>query len=162
MIKAYKYKLRLTVKQEKFLAQVFGCTRFIYNWGLEKKMKSYADTKKSLSYTPLAAMLTELKKTEEHRWLNDVPNVCLQQSLRCLESAYTKFIVEKKGRPKFKSKRGSKPCAKYVENVDFDFENWKVKIPKMGWVNICHNRGFGVADVKLGTLTVTKDKCGDY
>ena len=45
----------------------------------------------------LAKELTALKNTEEHKWLKDVPNECLQQSLRNLDNAYTQFFKAKKG-----------------------------------------------------------------
>lgn len=31
MIKAYTYKLKPTIKQQKALNEAFGCVRFIYN-----------------------------------------------------------------------------------------------------------------------------------
>lgn len=37
MIRAYKYKLKPTVKQQKAFCQAFGNARFIYNWGLNRK-----------------------------------------------------------------------------------------------------------------------------
>lgn len=37
MIRAYRYKLQPTMKQQKSLSQAFGNARFIYNWGLNRK-----------------------------------------------------------------------------------------------------------------------------
>ena len=162
MKRAYKYKLRPTCKQQNQLQQTFGCARFIYNWGLDKKTKAWTNEKKSISYFDLAKELTQLKQTEEHKWLNDIPNVCLQQSLRNLDNAYTQFFKAKKGFPKFKSKRHSKNAAKYISSVQFDFTGWKVKIPKCGWVKLCANKVFDTEKYKLGTLTVSQDRCGEY
>lgn len=108
MKRAYKYKIKPTVKQQIMLSQFFGCARFIYNWGLDRKVKTYKETKKNITYLQLAKELTLLKQTEEHKWLNDCANVALQQSLRCLDNAYTQFFKAKKGFPKFKSKKYSK------------------------------------------------------
>ena len=33
MKRAYKYKLKPTMKQQQMLLQHFGCARFVYNWG---------------------------------------------------------------------------------------------------------------------------------
>lgn len=162
MKRAYTYKIKPTVKQQHQLLQAFGCARFIYNWGLDIKTKAWTNEHKSVSYFELAHELTQLKQTEEHKWLKNVPNVCLQQSLRCLDNAYTQFFKAKKGFPNFKSKKHSKDVAKYVEAVHFDFENWKVKIPKCGWVKLCHNKAFDLSACKIGTLTVSRDKCGEY
>lgn len=49
MKRAYKYKLKPTMKQQRKLLQFFGCTRFIYNWGLDRKVKSYKEEGKNLA-----------------------------------------------------------------------------------------------------------------
>lgn len=162
MKKAFKYKIKPTVNQQKMLSQFFGCTRFIYNWGLDRKINLWKNEQKSVSYIDLAKEMTLLKKTEEYKWLNECSSESLQQSLRCLDNAYTNFFKAKKGFPKFKSKKKSKDVCKFVSRIDFDFDNWKVKLPKMGWVKLCENRIFDIEKVKLGTLTVTKDRCGEY
>lgn len=54
MKRVYKYKLKPTVKQQNILLQHFGCARFIYNWGLRKKITAYKTNKTSLSYVDLA------------------------------------------------------------------------------------------------------------
>ena len=162
MKRAYKYKLKPTMKQQLLLLQHFGCARFIYNWGLNLKIKVYQNDKSSLSYIDLCKQLTSLKKQNEYKWLNDVANEPLQQSLRCLDVAYKNFFRMKKGFPKFKSKHSSKDCCKFIQNVHFDFEEWQVKIPKVGWIKICKNKEFDLSQCKLGTLTVSKDKCGTY
>lgn len=162
MKRAYKYKIKPTKKQQRQLLQAFGCARFIYNWGLDKKTKAWTNEHKSISYFELAKELTALKQTEEHKWLKNVPNECLQQSLRNLDNAYTQFFKAKKGFPKFKSKKHSKDTAKYLAAVYFNFDNWKVKIPKCGWVKLCENKSFDLSNSKIGTLTVSRDKCGDY
>ena len=162
MKRAYKYKIKPACKQQYQLLQTFGCTRFIYNWGLDKKTKAWTNEHKSISYFELAKELTQLKQTEEHKWLKNVPNECLQQSLRNLDNAYTQFFKAKKGFPKFKSKKHSKDTAKYLSAVYFDFDNWKVKVPKCGWIKLCENKTFDLSNSKIGTLTVSRDKCGDY
>jgi putative transposase len=162
MKKAYKYKLKPTLKQQQMLLQHFGCARFIYNWGLDLKIKAYQKDKSFLSYVDLAKQLTLLKKQNEYKWLNEVSINVLQQSLRCLDTAYKNFFRVKKGFPKFKSKHGSKDCCKFINGVYFDFNKRKVKIPKVGWAKICKNKKFDLSQCKLGTLTVSKDKCGTY
>ena len=159
--RAYKYKMKPTFKQQECLNKAFGCCRFIYNWGLDKKIQSYKQEKKTIGYVELAHELTKLKNDGEHEWLKDVNNTSLQQSLRNLDAAFVRFFREKKGFPKFKSKKKNIESAKYINAVHFNFDNWKVKIPKIGWVKLCKNKTFDLS-MKYGTLTVSKDKCGDY
>lgn len=162
MKRAYKYKMKPTVGQRRMLSRFFGCVRFIYNWGLDRKIKAYTESKKTLTYFQLAKELTFLKKEEEHKWLADCANESLQQSLRCLDNAYTNFFRNKKGFPKFKAKKRSKDVCKFVNNVHFDFVKWRVKVSKVGWIRLCPNREFDQSVCKTGTLTVIRDRCGDY
>ena len=108
MIKAYKYKLKPNENQKIFFEKSFGCTRFVYNWALSKRIEAYQQEKKRLSCIDLCKMLTFLKKEEDKLWLNEVSNECLQQSIRNMDSAFTKFFREKKGFPKFKSKKDNR------------------------------------------------------
>ena len=67
MIKTYKYKIKPTDEQQQRLLQFFGCARFVYNWGLDRKSKEYKENGKNVSYVDLAKELTILKKQEETR-----------------------------------------------------------------------------------------------
>lgn len=162
MKRAYKYKLKPTYKQKSQLQKAFGSYRFVYNWGLNEKIKAWTNEHKNLTYFDLAKKLSVLKKTNEYKWLNDVSAESLQQSLRNLDNAYTNFFKAKKGFPKFKSKKNHNESVKYVYVSKIDFNNWKIKIPKCKWVKICKNKKFDTNGINLLSLTVTKDKCGEY
>lgn len=162
MIKAYKYKIKPDYKQQALLSQFFGCARFIYNWGLEKKTYAYKENSTSITYVQLAKDLTLLKKQEEYKWLSQCANECLQQSLRNLDVAFTAFFRKKAKYPNFKSKKNSRDSIKFINTVYFNFDNWKVKLPKIGWVKLCKNRVWNQDTCKQGTVTVSKDKCGTY
>lgn len=159
MLKAYKYRLNPTSEQISLIEKTFGSTRFIYNWALQTKIEAYQDDKKSLTYHDLCKKLTDLKKQEEYTWLNEVSNECLQQSIRNLDQAFTRFFREKKGFPKFKSKRGSRKSFKNILNVHIDFDNNRIKLPKLGWVRFYSNQVF---KGKIGTVTVSKSPTNKY
>jgi transposase len=80
------------------MEKTFGSTRFIYNWALRMKIEAYQDDKKSLTAVDLCKKLTDLKKQEEYAWLNEVSSECLQQSIRNLDQAFTRFFRENIGR----------------------------------------------------------------
>lgn len=162
MIKSYKYKIKPDNKQQGLLSQFFGCTRFIYNWGLEKKTSYYKENCSSLTYVQLAKELTLLKNESGYEWLNECANEPLQQSLRNLDVAFTAFFRKKAKYPNFKSKKKSKDSIKFINCVHFDFDNWRIKLPKIGWVKLCKNRIWNQDTCKQGTVTVSKDKCGEY
>ena len=154
MLNAYKYRLHPTREQSGFFNKSFGCVRFIYNWGLQKRIEAYMKDKGRISYVQLCAMLTELKKEEQYSWLREVSNECLQQSLRNLDAAFTRFFREKKGFPRFKSKSRSRQSYKAILSVHVDQERRRIKLPKIGWVKYGNNRKFE-GNVRSVTVSVT-------
>ena len=154
MLNAYKYRLHPTREQSRFFNKRFGCVRFIYNWGLQKRIEAYAKDKGRISYVQLCAMLTDLKKEGKYSWLRDVSTECLQQSLRNLDAAFTRFFREKKGFPRFKSKSRSRQSYKAILSVHVDQERRRIKLPKIGWVKYGNNRKFE-GDVRSVTVSVT-------
>lgn len=47
--KAYKYRLYPNKEQQELIAKHIGSARWIYNYALDKKVKSYLETGKGLS-----------------------------------------------------------------------------------------------------------------
>ena len=162
MLKAYKYKIIPNTQQEELLSKFFGCTRYIYNWGLDMKTSAYKQNGKAIGYMQLAHELTKLKQDNEHQWLNECTTEALQQSLRSLDKAFTSFFRKKAKYPRFKSKKKSKDSAKFINCVHFVFDNWTVRLPKLGKVKMCKNRTFDQSVCKQGTCTVSRDHCGTY
>ena len=154
MLNAYKYRLHPTREQSRFFNKSFGCVRFIYNWGLQKRIEAYMKDKGRISYVQLCAMLTDLKKEEQYSWLREVSNECLQQSLRNLDAAFSRFFREKKGFPRFKSKSRSRQSYKAILSVHVDQERRRIKLPKIGWVKYGNNRKFE-GNVRSVTVSVT-------
>lgn len=159
MIKSYKYILKPNENQKIFFEKSFGCTRFVYNWALSKRIETYQAKKERLSCVDLCKMLTSIKKEEDKLWLSEVSNECLQQSIRNMDSAFTRFFREKKGFPKFKSKKDARKSYKAINGVRIDFETNRIKLPKIGWVKFYKNRTF---EGKVGTVTVSKNATGKY
>ena len=162
MLKAHKYKIKPNQQQEELLSKFFGCVRYIYNWGLDKKTSAYKENGSKIGYVELAKKLTALKQTDEYGWLNECTTEALQQSLRSLDNAFTAFFRKKAKYPRFKSKKRTKDSVKFINSVHFDFENWTVKLPKLGKVKLCKNIAFDQSICKQGTCTVSRDHCGTY
>lgn len=159
MIMAYKYRLYPNKQQMIFFEKQFGACRFVYNWALEQKIKYYETNKKSLSCFAVNNQLAILKKQEGYQWLNDVIAQSLQMSIRNLDNAFTKFFREKKGFPKFKSKKNGVRSFKLPQNYSFNFTKNTIRIPKLGNVKvILTKRITGVCK----TVTVSKNSTGKY
>ena len=159
MIKAYKYRLHPNNEQITFFEKSFGCVRFIYNWALNQRIEAYQKDGTRISWVESCKNLTELKKQEETKWLCEVANQSLQSSIRNMDSAFTRFFREKKGFPKFHSKKRGKFSFQLVQGVSIDFNTHKVKLPKVGEVKFGKNKEFVG---KIGTCTVSKTPTGKY
>ena len=103
MEKAYKFRVYPNKIQRELIEKTFGCTRFVYNYYLSKRIELHKNNKESLSYTKCSEDLTKLKQKFE--WLKEVDKFALQNSLHDLDNAYKKFFKEHSGFPKFKSKK---------------------------------------------------------
>lgn len=157
MLKAYKYRLYPNKEQEEKFLQHIGAGRFIYNWALENKIKSYETEGKSVSRFTLNKMITELKV--EHEWLKNINSQSLQGATLNLDNAFTKFFREKTGFPKFKSKKNPVQSFSVPQFYKVDFDNDKIKLPKIGWVKTKLHRRF---EGKGKTATVSKTSTGKY
>jgi len=123
----FKYRIYPNKETTELLIKWFGCSRYVWNWGLDRKTQYYKETGKSLSYLQLAKELTLLKR--EHSWLKEAPSQPLQQVLKQLESAFARFFERKSGYPKFKSKKYSIQSLQIPQG--FKIEGNKLYLPKL-------------------------------
>lgn len=128
--KAFKFRIYPTKQQEVLIAKHFGCCRFLYNYALDKKIKAYQKDRTNLSRFDIQAELPKMKKSEEYCWLSEVNSLSLQAALANLDSAYVKFFREKRGFPKFKSKKDNRQSFSIPQNTRVNFKEDKVYIPK--------------------------------
>lgn len=159
MIKAYKYRLYPTAEQATFFEKSFGCCRYVYNWALQRRIETYQNSGERLRYVSIAKELTSLKKQEETEWLSEVSTQSLQSSIRNMDAAFTRFFREKKGFPKFKSKKRDGKSFQFVQQVYVDFESKRIQMPKVGKVKFACDRTFVG---KIGTCTVSKSPTNKY
>lgn len=158
--RAYKYRIYPTKQQEVLIAKHLGSCRFIYNYALAKKVKAYQKDRTNISWYEIKKELPNMKKSEEYCWLSEVNSASLQMSLANLDSAFVKFFREKKGFPKFKSKKDSKQSFSIPQNTKVDFENGRVFIPKfkIGIKAKLHRTFEGI----VKSSTITRTSTGKY
>jgi putative transposase len=158
--KAYKYRIYPNKSQEELILKHIGCCRYIYNYGLEKKIKVYQESKRGISRFDLQSDLVVLKKQEETSWLKEVNSLSLQASVANLDMAFTRFFKEKKGFPKFKSKKVGNQSFQVIQNTKVDFDKNKVFLPKFksGIKCIFHRQFEG----EIKTSTISKTPSGKY
>jgi putative transposase len=157
MMKAFKFRLYPTTTQATQLNQHIGSCRFVYNWALTQKIKTYEQTGKSISRFDLNKLIPALKTSNE--WLGEVNSQSLQGMTKQVESAFTRFFREKNGFPKFKSKKNPIQSFPVPQHYFVNFENNTVKLPKIGEIKAVLHRTF---EGELKTATVSRSCKGNY
>ena len=111
MLKAIKIRIYPTDNQEVYINKLLGTCRYIYNNLLAFKKQEYEEKQNNIFFGQLGKKLTELKIQNE--WIKDSHSKVLQQSMVDLDKAYKNFFKEKKGYPKFKSKKDNKQSCRF-------------------------------------------------
>lgn len=167
ILRAYKFRIYPNEIQKEQLAKTFGCARFVYNYYLNKKIKLYKDKQESLSKIDCNNHLNrELKK--ELLWLKEVDKFALTNSIYNLDASYQNFYRRvkqannKAGFPKFKSRHSNR--FSYTtnftnNNIEVNFAENKIKLPKLKWIEAKVHR---VIDGKIKTATVSQNPSGRY
>ena len=93
--KGYKTELDPNNKQTTLLKMNCGTARFVYNWGLSMKKKSYEETKTSSESSQLYTQFIQLRETE-FPWIKDMISYVVQGSLRNLDTAFQNFFRRNK------------------------------------------------------------------
>jgi putative transposase len=135
MIVALKVRLEPNNKQLSRLFQSAGVARWAYNWTLAKQEENYKTGGKFIKDKDLRKELTQLKKTDDLKWLNDYSNNITKQAVKDACEAYYKFFKKLSDKPKFKSRKKSPPKF-YQDTEKIKFKDGKVRLEKIGWVSL--------------------------
>ena len=157
MYKGYEYRIYPNKTQQKLLAKTFGCCRYVYNHFLARRIEYHEKEGKYINSFALSKELTILKN--ELEWLKEVDCQALQQELRHQDNAFERFFKAKKGFPKFKSKHTHRYSYTTILNVSLDIENHKIKLPKIGKVNLRLDR---IPQGQIKSVTVKQVPSGKY
>jgi putative transposase len=135
MIIALKVRLEPNNKQMSKLFQSAGVARWAYNWILARQEENYQNGGKFIKDGDLRKELTQLKQTEELKWLNDYSNNITKQAIKDACDAYYKFFKKLSDKPEFKSRKKSPPKF-YQDTEKIKFKDGKVRLEKIGWVRL--------------------------
>ena len=154
MLKAYKYRIYPNKQQIEQIQKTFGCCRFVYNQTLAYRKEVYETKKESMSKIDCNNYVNRILK-KEYEWLKEVDKFALTNSVYNMNSAYQKFFKEHTGYPKFKSKHDNHKS--YTTNfthgnIAVDFEENRVKLPKLKWIKTKVHREF-VGKIKSATIS---------
>jgi IS605 OrfB family transposase len=139
MIKAHKIRLHPTSEQANYFARAAGTSRFVWNWALAEWNRQYEAGEKPTAFK-LKKQFNEIRR-EQFPWTWEVTKNASDQPLLDLGKAFTAFFEGKARRPRFKSKKRSKPSF-YLANDQFELGDHRIWVPKLGWVNMAENLRF--------------------
>ena len=127
MIKLIRVMLLPNNKQKTKLFQYANTARFAYNWALGREQENYKNGGKFISDGDLRKEFTQLKKTEEYAWLNEIDCDVPKQAIKDACDSYKRFFKGYSKFPRFKSKKKSVPKF-YQDNVKIKFTDTHVKL----------------------------------
>lgn len=168
--RSYKFRLYPNDNQKNMINKTIGCTRFVYNYYLNKKQNLYKNEHINMSAYDC---IKDLKKLyEEYPFLKEVDSMSLRCSIFDLENSYQKFFKEKKGYPKYKSKFDknsyrtnfitSSYKGKIYENIKIDLLNKTITLPKLKELKIRGYRNLKNIDGRIINATIIKEKNSKY
>ncbi len=160
--KAYVFRLYPTEEQKKFINKCIGCSRFVYNYYLNKKELMYKNNE-ILTLKDMKKDISFLSK--ENEWLKEVDSSCLRTSVEDLDRAYLNFY-NGSGYPKYKKKNHSDKyrtvCIrssykdKNYSNIKVDLNKREITLPKMGKLKIRGYRNLIEFPFKIFNVTISK------
>ena len=130
-LKAYKYRLYPTSKQEEFIQKTFSCVRLVYNLMLQDRIDIYKEMRKNPQQT--FKMPTPAKYKKQYPVLREVDSLALANAQVYLDRAFKNFYREKgMGFPKKKKKE---TVHSYTTNNQHGtvkiLDNRYLKVPKL-------------------------------
>ena len=160
MEKAYKYRFYPSSVQELLLRQTLGCVRLVYNKALSERTNAWYQKQQRIGYKQTSSMLTNWKKEDDLKFLNNVSSVPLQQGLRHLQTAFVNFFAGRNGYPQFK-KKGNRNSAEFTKSA-FKYRDGQIYLAKCKEpLNIKWSRTLP-ANCDPSTVTVSLDPAGRW
>ena len=157
MLKATKVRLYPTAEQRQELAFQFGAMRWVYNYALDWRSKSWKGKGEKITKRMTLDRLVELKATKETAWLKNADSQALQQSVMHLDDAYQRFFKKLGRHPRYKNKHG-KQSMSYPQRVKI-VAGCSLYLPKVGTVKAVLHREI---EGKIKTVTVSRTQTGKY
>ena len=159
-------------KQKTKLFQYANTARFAYNWTLGREQENYKNGGKFISDGDLRKEFTQLKKTDEYKWLNNISNNVTKQAIKDACEAYRNFFKGYTKFPRFKSKKHSVPKF-YQDNVKIKFTDTHVKVEgfaiskkknkqKLNWIRLAEHGRIPTENVKYMNPRIKYDGINWY
>ena len=152
--RSHKIELKPNNVQATYFAKCAGTARFAWNWALAYSISEY-QAGRPIGWMDLKKSFNVIKSLR-FPWVSEVSKCPAEQAIRNLGTAFKNMWNNGKGYPNFKKKGVNDSF--YVSNDQFKIDGKKVRIPKLGWVNLREELRF---KGKILSATVSK-KAGKW
>ncbi|MFG2653254.1 RNA-guided endonuclease InsQ/TnpB family protein [Streptomyces sp. NPDC048436] len=166
--RVYRFRCYPTKDQAKQLEKTFGACRWVYNEGLALRSGAWERHRVSVGFAETCRALTGWRSAEGTSWLQEVSSTVLQQSLRHLDHAFTRFFKGGAKYPRRKRKHRAQDAATYVR-TGF---RWVEDAERPGTGSVTLAKQSTPLDVRWSRalpaqtlpvrLSVTQDRAGRY
>ena len=148
MIKTVKLRIYPNKSQIRIINGTLGCCRYIYNKYIESNITSYKTSGKFISGYEFSKYINWLKKNDsDHEWIKGYSSKATKDTLMNAEKAFKRFFKNKKGFPRFKSrKRIHKESYYFVKEPIRYITHNIIKVPILGRIRITQN--YDLPDIK--------------
>ena len=161
VLKGYKFRLYPNNEQKTLIEKSFGCSRYIYNYFLDK-----TNSRKYIKVFDYIKDLPLLSKEKE--WLKEVDSCLLRCSIFNLEDAINNYNKGNAGYPKFKSKVRSRNSyrtnnmtreykGKIYNSIEINLKAKTIKLPKLKEIKIRGYRNLDKIDGRIINATIYKE-----
>ena len=159
MIKAFKYRLYPSKKQETTLLQTLTLCRYMYNTALQHRRDAYKKIGKSISYKEQANELPALKKDLPE--YQTVQSQVLQDVLKRVDKAFIVFFRrvkqgESPGYPRFQGKDRYNSFTYPQSGFRITGAGNRIELSKIGFVRIKMHRAVP-ENAKIKTCTIKRE-----
>lgn len=151
--KRYTYKLRPGKTAQSYLVRVGGINRWLWNICVARFNEREDTNQKTLN-----TLLTTLRHNID--WLGEHPVVPQQQLIRDFGATRTAFFSSKRGRPKFKTRRGTLPSMNYTRRgFSLKDDGKTLKLAGKITIPVVLSRPL---PSEPSSVRVYQDSCGDW
>lgn len=139
MIKSIKLRIYPNKTQLKIINDTLGACNFVKNKYLEYNINNYEKDKKFIGGHGFSKIINKLKKEDnKYSWLKGISITAIQHAIMDKEKSFKYFFKNKKGFPRFKSRKRMNKESYYFINVNHTYYITKnsVVLPKLKKVRI--------------------------
>ena len=162
MYKAYKFRMYPNEETKSQINNTFGSTRFTYNYYLTKIKEDKFKLSKTIIDTKsiIKDINTNLKNA--YPFLKEIDNNLIIKTIYQLSDNYKKYSTNNFGYPKYRSKYQRNSFTITSSNIEVNLKTKKVKLPKLGNIDIRGYRNLNKIDDKIINVTISKENTGKY